>query len=105
MMLRTAIMVAAALALTAAVFGALVDPGVWPAACVALLVLVGTWFERRRYGALERAPQGDGWHPTTERFVDDASGSLVTVWYNTRTGERRYVGASLAEREEHLRGA
>ena len=105
MMLRTAILLAAALALTAALFGALADPGVWPAALVALLVVIGTWFERRRYGALQRAPQGDGWHPTTERFVDDASGNLVTVWYNTRTGERRYIGAPLEGGQERPSGA
>ena len=71
----------------------------------ALLVVIGTWFERRRYGALQRAPQGDGWHPTKERFVDDASGNLVTVWYNTRTGERRYIGAPLEGGQERPSGA
>ena len=105
MILRTAIMVIAALAFSAALFGALNDPGVWPAAAVALLVMIGTWFERRRYGALQRAPQGDGWHPTKERFVDDASGNLVTVWYNTRTGERRYIGAPLEGAQERPSGA
>lgn len=95
MILRTIILVGAAVAFTFAVFGTIVDPGVWPAALIALIFVLGTWFERRRYGALLQAPSGNGWRPTTERFIDDASGSLVTVWYNTRTGERRYVGASM----------
>jgi hypothetical protein len=43
------------------------------------------------YGrALARPVAGD-WHPTDEKFVDPESGRLVTVWFDPRTGERRYV--------------
>ena len=39
--------------------------------------------------AVERA----GWAPTAERFRDQESGAMVTVWFNAKTGERRYVEA------------
>jgi hypothetical protein len=91
--LRTAILIVAALAFTAALFGAFVDPGVWPTALVMAVIVLGTWFERRRYGALQARPVEPGWQPTSERFIDDASGRPVIVWYNPATGERRYVSA------------
>ena len=43
------------------------------------------------YGrAVGRPPVGD-WRPTDEKFVDPESGRLVTVWFDPRSGERRYV--------------
>ena len=91
MMLRTFILVIAMLLFTAAVIGAVIDPAVWPTLIVASVVLAGIIFERRRYGASQVKPTGNGWRETSERFVDDASGRPVTVWYNDVTGERRYV--------------
>jgi hypothetical protein len=44
-----------------------------------------------RYGAVQRAPQGPDWRETSERFIDDASGKPVSVWFDAKTGERRYV--------------
>lgn len=55
------------------------------------VILAGTLFERVRYGAASRRPHEPGWHATGERFIDDASGAPMTVWYNAATGERRYV--------------
>ena len=51
------------------------------------VLLVALLFERWR-----RAPPRDPgpWDATDERFVDPASGKLVTVHVNRRTGERRY---------------
>ena len=37
--------------------------------------------------------RGPGWAPTAERFRDTESGAMVTVWFNAKTGERRYVEA------------
>jgi len=91
MMLRTFILVIAMLLFTAAVIGAVIDPAVWPTLIVVAAVLAGILFERRRYGASQAKPDGIGWRETSERFVDDASGRPVTVWYNDATGERRYV--------------
>jgi len=91
MMLRTFVLVAAMLFFTATVIGMVVDPAVWPTLIAAAVLLAGILFERRRYGAARGRPAGPAWRETTERFVDDASGRPVSVWYNEATGERRYV--------------
>ena len=91
MMLRTFVLVATMLFFTAAAIGTLVDLAVWPTLIAATVLLAGMIFERRRYGAAKARPAGPAWRETTERFVDDASGRPVAVWYNEATGERRYV--------------
>jgi len=91
MMLRTLVLVAAMLFFTAAAVGTLVDLAVWPTLIAATVLLAGIVFERRRYGAAQARPAGPAWRETSERFVDDASGRPVAVWYNEATGERRYV--------------
>jgi hypothetical protein len=91
MMLRTFVLVAAMLFFTAALVGAVIDPAVWPTVIASALLLAGIVFERRRYGAAQAKPIGGAWRETSERFVDDASGRPVSVWYNEATGERRYV--------------
>jgi len=91
MMLRTFVLVAAMLFFTAALVGAAIDPAVWPTVLAATVLLGGIVFERRRYGASQAKPIGGAWRETPERFVDDASGRPVSVWYNEATGERRYV--------------
>ncbi|MEO9131623.1 MAG: hypothetical protein ABI240_10480 [Sphingomonas sp.] len=91
MMLRTFVLVATMLFFTAAVIGVVVDPAVWPTLIAAAVLLAGIVFERRRYGAAQARPAGAAWRETSERFVDDASGRPVAVWYNETTGERRYV--------------
>ena len=91
MMLRTFILVIAMLLFTGALIGVVVDPAVWPTLIAATVVLAGILFERRRYGMAQAKPTGGAWRETSERFVDDASGRPVTVWYNDVTGERRYV--------------
>ncbi len=54
----------------------------------ALVIVVGTVFERVTYKALE-GPPGKGWSATEERFIDPTSGRMVRVW--ARAGERKYV--------------
>jgi hypothetical protein len=93
MMLRTFVLVVVALMFTAALFGAVVDPGVWPMAFVSGVFLAGIVFERRRYGASQPRPVDVAWRETSERFIDDASGREVVVWFNSETGARRYVDA------------
>jgi hypothetical protein len=34
---------------------------------------------------------GPGWDRTAEKFADPRTGQTVIVYYNPRTGERRYV--------------
>ena len=70
--------------------------GPWPVAlelaAVGVLVVIGTALERRVYRGIEPPPPGPDWQRTTERFRDPTSGRVVTVWFNARTGERRYGG-------------
>lgn len=55
------------------------------------LITASVVFERVRYKPLERkAPQGN-WVRTAERFVDDETGAVVTVYLDPDTGERKYV--------------
>jgi hypothetical protein len=91
MMLRTFVLVVAMLVFTGALYGAVIDPAVWPGLLFSALVIAGIVFERARYGAAQRRPVESGWQETAERFIDDASGRPVTVWFNPATGERRYV--------------
>ena len=52
---------------------------------IAAAVLVERW----RYRSRDAAPDGE-WQKTEERFVDPESGQTMLVFYNPRTGERRY---------------
>jgi hypothetical protein len=80
------------LLLVAAVVLTAIAPAAWPCLIYAGVLAVGVFYERTlsRGGG---APRGSGWAPTAERFRDQESGAMVTVWFNTKTGERRYVEA------------
>jgi hypothetical protein len=54
-------------------------------------VMAAAVFYERTLSRGEGAPRGAGWAPTAERFRDQESGAMVTVWFNAKTGERRYV--------------
>jgi hypothetical protein len=91
-MLRGIVLLATALFLLCALFAVSQDVTAWPMLLVAALFVAGTLFERFHYRGSE-AIDGD-WQPTAEKFIDDESGRPVTVWFNRRTGARRYVEAS-----------
>ena len=56
------------------------------------LVLTGAiLFERGRYKPNSPDRPGPDWIATDERFLDHESGEIVTVFFQPRTGERRYV--------------
>jgi hypothetical protein len=57
------------------------------------LVLLGTAFERWRYRPNDARPGAD-WEPTGERFEDPSTGKILRVFYDPRSGERRYVSDS-----------
>jgi len=57
------------------------------------LVTAGIALEPRYGRPRDTAPRSGSWQRTGERFVDDESGELVEVWYNSATGERRYTQA------------
>ncbi len=78
------------------VIGAVVLPlvGLAPALAPALfgaLILLGTLFERRYRRGDDGPPTGPGWAPTGERFREPGGDGTVEVWYQQRTGRRRYV--------------
>ena len=64
---------------------------IWPLLVLGLLLILGVLVERWRYRPIEEGRPGPGWIATGERFVDPETGRLVTVFYQPRTGERRYV--------------
>jgi hypothetical protein len=93
--LRTSVLVfAGALALTGALLliGGLSRPGAY-ALGLGGLILLGTLFERWRYRPNGPRP-GAGWEATGERFEDPQTGKTVQVFYDPRSGERRYVSDS-----------
>ena len=65
-------------------------PGAYALGLGALIVL-GTAFERWRYRPHDGRP-GAGWQPTGELFEDPQTGETMQVFYDPRSGERRYVG-------------
>ncbi|MBV8379328.1 MAG: hypothetical protein JO369_01010 [Paucibacter sp.] len=64
-----------------------------PVAIWSGILLLAVLFERWRYGA-RQGPADAGWVRTDERFVDPESGETMQVWYDPRSGERRYEKAS-----------
>ena len=52
-------------------------------------IAAAVWVERWRYRSQSTLDTGD-WQKTDERFIDPESGQPVQVFYNPRTGERRY---------------
>ncbi len=66
----------------------------WPTLPLALIpgiLLLGLLFERFIYKPIRSDRPGQGWERTKEQFSDARSGRNVVVYYNPRTGERRYV--------------
>jgi len=90
-MLRNFVIIAAGLFALCAVVVAVNEPGGWPMLAVALVLLSGTIFERVHYRGGEGRGGVGHWQPTSERFLDEASGLPVIVWFNDVTGERRYI--------------
>ena len=69
--------------------------GLVSSSCVFVLwggfLIAAIVFERVRYKRLEGRSPGPGWQRTTERFVDEETGAVVTVYVEPETGERAYV--------------
>jgi hypothetical protein len=92
MMLRGAVLLVMILFLLGSLYAVGQDLAAWPMLLVAGLFVAGTLFERFHYRGSESV-DGD-WQPTAEKFLDERSGRPVTVWFNPRTGGRRYVEAN-----------
>jgi hypothetical protein len=57
-----------------------------------LLILASLLLEGRyRRASAGEVPSGPDWERTGETFHDAESGHWVQVWYNSKSGERRYV--------------
>jgi hypothetical protein len=90
-MLRSAALALTAVLLAVFLAGAAVGWHTLPFAVPPLILLLGLLFERYVYKPVRPQPPGPGWDRTAEKFVDPRSGRTVVVYYNPRTGERRYV--------------
>lgn len=92
-MLRKAVLVLGLLSLASAALLAL--RGIYPVALWLLVnglaLTLGVIYERSRYKPLKANAPGAGWLATGERFIDPASGALVEVYSDPRSGERDYV--------------
>jgi hypothetical protein len=68
------------------------------------LVLTGAiLLERGRYNPNSPDRSGPDWIATDERFADHESGEIVTVFYQPKTGERRYVSGAWPRPEARSR--
>lgn len=89
-MLRGVLLVAAVLLFIGGICFWAIVPSFWPAgveaALFGALIVLGLFFDRYR----KRIQESGDWEPTGERFVDPATGKLVEVRYNPKTGERDY---------------
>ncbi len=94
-MLRNFVIGLSLLALGGGLLGLLAGggPGMVGPMIFGLFLLTGTVFERH-YHRNQRQTPGPGWERTGETFKDPAEGSIVEVWYNETSGERRYVERS-----------
>jgi hypothetical protein len=90
-MIRSVLVGLCAAWIAVGLWGVTHDWTTWPLLVFPALLLAAIIFERVHYrGNATDAAAGD-WRPTGERFLDEASGKPVVVWFNPTTGERRYV--------------
>jgi hypothetical protein len=91
-MLRTVVLSLGVLLMVAGVLGITIGDG--RATLVPLifgvLLLIGTVFEPY-YKRNQNAAPNNGFAATGERFFDPTQGGVVEVWYNEKSGERRYI--------------
>jgi len=91
-MLRMGVLIVGAVLLTISLIGVLAGSvALIPPAAIGALLVLGVLVERYIYKPIEEATPGLGWDKTAERFTDPRSGKDVTVYFNPRTGQRRYV--------------
>ncbi len=92
-MLRSFVLGLGVLLMGTGVFGLTLDGG--PAMLAPLifgvLLLLGTIFEPHYKRNQPTPSPNHGFSPTGERFLDPTTNKPVEVWYNHKTGERRYV--------------
>jgi hypothetical protein len=62
-----------------------------PLAAVGAVLVLALLCERYVYKPIRVEPPGAGWTRMAERFADPRSRGTVSVYFNPRTGQRRYV--------------
>jgi hypothetical protein len=90
-MLRSTVLLLTVVLLMVTLAGAAAGWHTLPFAIVPVILLFGLLGERYVYKPIRLEPPGPGWDRTSETFADPRSGQTVVVYYNARTGERRYV--------------
>jgi hypothetical protein len=91
-MLRKVVLALALLVLAAGVLAVVAGAvGAWVCVVWGGIIALGIAHERYRYKPLKQGAPGTGWTKTNERFVDDETGKMVSVYIETATGERQYV--------------
>jgi hypothetical protein len=90
-MLRAAALILTVLLLAAALATSIAGWNTLPFALAPAILLFGLLSERYVYKPIRPEPPGSGWERTAEKFADPRSGQKIVVYYNPRTGERRYV--------------
>ena len=99
-MLRNALLTVGAALILSGAMAALAGhyPGAIVMAVWGAILVVAIAYERYGYKTiLDRLPPGKGWTRTPERFLDEKSGRVITVYVKPLTGERAYVAEALAE--------
>jgi hypothetical protein len=90
--LRKTVLTICYVLIAAGLVGALVAGlGMLPLAVLPALLVIGLLCERFLYKPILDVPPGVGWQRTQERFRDPKTDRVVVVFYNPKTGERRYV--------------
>jgi hypothetical protein len=90
-MLRAALLVVGVLLLAGGIFATLEGRPLIPLIISGTVLILALLFERYSYKPIRSVTPGPGGQRTPEQFVDPRSGRTVTVYFNPRSGERRYV--------------
>lgn len=90
-MLRNVVLALGLAGLAVGLWVTVVDAAGWPMLIFPAIIVAGIVFERVNYRGNASDTTDPNWRPTNERFLDEATGRPVTVWFNAATGERRYV--------------
>lgn len=90
MILRNTLVGLALLGFAFALFGAMVEPGLWITAAFSGLLVAILVFERHRYQQGRAVPPRDSLRPTDEIFIDPETDRPVRVWLD-QAGKRFYL--------------
>jgi hypothetical protein len=90
-MFRAVLLAVGVVLLAGGVLGVVVGCRTIPMVVFGALLVFGMLFERYIYKPIREEAPGVGWEKTGEMFSDPRTGREVTVYFNARTGERRYV--------------